>query len=106
MKTNWPAFVDNIREMWASSEYRSKGAFWIALRTRATRHAKTVQPVQSSQELLRQFVIQRFIARLFHEGDAPWVVAGGACGCRGGVAGDSCAGGDVADYGGDGSACC
>lgn len=59
-----------------SDEYSSERAFWVALRTRANQHAKTL-PGQRSQELLRQFVIQRFMARLFEHSNAPWVVAGG-----------------------------
>lgn len=70
-------FVVSLQPMWSSSEYRSAASFWIALRTRANRHSKTLQPQQSGHELLRQFVIQRFVARLFHQGNSPWVVAGG-----------------------------
>ena len=61
---------------WAD-EYRTKQAFWVALRTRATRHARTTQPPHPSHELLRQFVIQRFMARVFNANEPPWVVAGG-----------------------------
>ncbi|QNI09769.1 nucleotidyl transferase AbiEii/AbiGii toxin family protein (plasmid) [Mycobacterium kubicae] len=59
-----------------SDEYTSERAFWVALRTRAARHAKT-HPTVQSQELLRQFVIQRFMTRVFTAPDAAWVVAGG-----------------------------
>ncbi|MCA2338907.1 hypothetical protein JF776_26105, partial [Mycobacterium avium] len=60
-----------------SNDYRSERAFWVALRTRATQQSRT-DHTHSSQELIRQFVIQRFIARLFTDTDStPWVVAGG-----------------------------
>lgn len=59
---------------WAS-EYRSERAFWVGLRTRATRHAPSTGT--SSQELIRRFIIERFTARMFAHDDAPWVIAGG-----------------------------
>lgn len=60
-----------------NDEYPSERAFWVALRTRAASHAKTQQTVVQSQELLRQFVIQRFMTRIFTAPDTRWVVAGG-----------------------------
>ncbi|GAB4911903.1 nucleotidyl transferase AbiEii/AbiGii toxin family protein [Mycobacterium timonense] len=60
---------------WAD-EYTSERAFWVALRTRAARQAHT-ERTQPSHELLRQFVIQRFMTRLFTPSHTSWVVAGG-----------------------------
>jgi hypothetical protein len=59
-----------------TDEYTSERAFWVSLRTHAARQAKA-NPTQPSQELLRQFIIQRFIARIFQQPGAPWVVGGG-----------------------------
>jgi hypothetical protein len=58
-----------------TSEYSSETAFWIALRRRATEEAKTTRVPQ--QELLRMFIMQRFMARMFETPSAPWIVAGG-----------------------------
>lgn len=60
---------------WAQ-DYRSEAAFWVALRRRATDTAKTGRIPQ--HELLRTFVMERFMARMFTTTSAsPWVVAGG-----------------------------
>lgn len=58
-----------------TSAYSSETAFWHALRRRATedaKHSRVQQP-----ELLRMFVMQRFMARMFENPSAPWIVAGG-----------------------------
>ncbi|MDA3659975.1 nucleotidyl transferase AbiEii/AbiGii toxin family protein [Mycobacterium xenopi] len=60
---------------WAD-EYTSERPFWVALRTRAARQARN-ERTQPSHELLRQFVIQRFMTRLFTPSHTSWVVAGG-----------------------------
>ena len=58
-----------------SSAYSSETAFWNALRRRASEDAKTSRVQQP--ELLRMFVMQRFMARMFANPSAPWIVAGG-----------------------------
>lgn len=58
-----------------SSTYSSETAFWHALRRRAAEQAKTTRVLQP--ELLRMFVMQRFMARMFENPSAPWIVAGG-----------------------------
>lgn len=58
-----------------SEEYSSEVTFWHALRRQATedaKHGRVQQP-----ELLRMFVMQRFMARMFDNPTAPWIVAGG-----------------------------
>lgn len=59
---------------WAK-EYSSETAFWLALRRQAATRAKSTRVPQ--QELLRLFVMERFMARMFQTPDAPWIVAGG-----------------------------
>lgn len=58
-----------------TSAYSSEIAFWHALRRRAAEQAKTTRVLQP--ELLRMFVMQRFMARMFENPSAPWIVAGG-----------------------------
>jgi hypothetical protein len=56
-------------------EYSSENAFWLALRSRAGEQAKSGRV--PSQELLRMFVMQQFMTRVFEQPSAPWIVAGG-----------------------------
>ncbi len=58
-----------------SSAYSSETAFWHALRRRATEDARSSRVPQP--ELLRMFVMQRFMARMFENPSTPWIVAGG-----------------------------
>ena len=55
--------------------YRDGVALWAAATDRARTEA--VARGANSGALLRQFVNDRFLARVFHAPDAPWVLKGG-----------------------------
>ena len=59
----------------AADGYRDGVALWAA----ATDKAKSEAAARgaNSGALLRQFVSDRFLARVFHDTDAPWVLKGG-----------------------------
>jgi Nucleotidyl transferase AbiEii toxin, Type IV TA system len=55
--------------------YRDGLALWDALTTRAKTVAQATGADTSA--LIRQFVYERFLARVFHDPSAPWVLKGG-----------------------------
>jgi len=59
-----------------SSRYATPAAFRRAVEDRLKREAKNrSRPVN---ELRREFLLQRFLARVFHDPNGPWVLKGGA----------------------------
>lgn len=56
-------------------EYRDGVALWSAAASRAKTMA--MEKGVSSHALLRRFVFDRFLARVFHEANSPWVLKGG-----------------------------
>jgi hypothetical protein len=61
--------------MTGTSEYRDGVALWSAAASRAKIAAKATGV--PSHALLRRFVFDRFLARVFHEPNSPWVLKGG-----------------------------
>jgi hypothetical protein len=61
--------------MTGTSEYRDGVALWSAAASRAKIAAKATGV--PSHALLRRFVFDRFLARVFHEPNGPWVLKGG-----------------------------
>jgi hypothetical protein len=61
--------------MTGTSEYRDGVALWSAAASRAKLTAK--ETGVSSHALLRRFIFGRFLARVFHEANSPWVLKGG-----------------------------
>jgi hypothetical protein len=61
--------------MTGTGEYRDGVALWSAAASRAKVAAK--ETGVSSHALLRRFVFDRFLARVFHEPNSPWVLKGG-----------------------------
>lgn len=58
-------------------EYASPQAFWAALTQRARNQARDHPTPTRTDEVVRRFVVQRFLGRLFTDDHSPWVVAGG-----------------------------
>jgi len=61
--------------MTGTGEYRDGVALWSAAASRAKTTAK--ETGVSSNALLCRFVFDRFLARVFHEPNSPWVLKGG-----------------------------
>lgn len=61
--------------MTTSDEYASGVALWTAVTTRAKAAAKATGV--ESGAVVRRFVFGRFLARVFHDTSAPWVLKGG-----------------------------
>ncbi|PFG34653.1 LOW QUALITY PROTEIN: nucleotidyltransferase AbiEii toxin of type IV toxin-antitoxin system [Sanguibacter antarcticus] len=61
--------------MTSAGEYRSGVAVWAAVTSRAKATAK--ETGVDSAALMRRFVFGRFLARVFHDPAAPWVLKGG-----------------------------
>lgn len=61
--------------MTGTGEYRDGVALWSAAASRAKTEAK--ETGVSSHALLRRFVFDRFLARVFHDPSSPWVLKGG-----------------------------
>jgi hypothetical protein len=61
--------------MTGTGEYRDGVALWSAAASRAKITAK--ETGVSSNALLRRFVFDRFLARVFHDPSSPWVLKGG-----------------------------
>ena len=61
--------------MTGPGEYRDGVALWSAVASRAKTTAK--ETGVSSHALLRRFVFDRFLARVFHDPSSPWVLEGG-----------------------------
>jgi Nucleotidyl transferase AbiEii toxin, Type IV TA system len=61
--------------MTGADEYRDGVALWSAVASRAKTIAK--ETGGSSHALLRRFVFDRFLARVFQEPNSPWVLKGG-----------------------------
>jgi hypothetical protein len=61
--------------MTGTGEYRDGVALWSAATSRAKTTAK--ETGVSSHALLRRFVFDRFLARVFHDPSSPWVLKGG-----------------------------
>jgi hypothetical protein len=61
--------------MTGTAEYRDGVALWSAAASRAKITAK--ETGVPSHALLRRFVFDRFLARVFHEPNSPWVLKGG-----------------------------
>lgn len=55
--------------------YATGRDLYAAVKAKATAQAR--QSGQPTQQVLRQFVFDRLLARLFHDADAPWVLKGG-----------------------------
>lgn len=55
--------------------YRDGAALWAAMTSRAKETAKATRADHG--ELVRRFVYDRFLARVFHDLNAPWVLKGG-----------------------------
>ncbi|MFN8074151.1 MAG: nucleotidyl transferase AbiEii/AbiGii toxin family protein [Kineosporiaceae bacterium] len=59
----------------SGSEYRDGAALWRAISDRARTAAKATG--RPANELTRRFVYDRFLARVFADPEAPWVLKGG-----------------------------
>jgi len=59
----------------ATGEYRDGVALWSAVTARATTTAKATGVAAGA--VVRRFVFGRFLARVFHDDSAPWVLKGG-----------------------------
>lgn len=55
--------------------YRDGAALWAAMTSRAKETANATRADHGA--LVRRFVYDRFLARVFHDLDAPWVLKGG-----------------------------